>query len=361
MKLELPWITGDVLIERWEISLRELHQIIFNLNLPVYNSQYEIETEPEERGYVDGDPRSNNAKWVDDYNNLYEFDGLIHRMKRNRRDNEGALEILESLYFKIEDVRQFESEYSINRNGTPDNPIMVANVKKVNSLTVNDARELGRLGNEKSKQLETQKMEEKELDEIISKIVIAYENDNELKISYPNKPSQTYTCNSIGFRDSGTKEWKTLIQILKSKKNMHNIGPAHISNAGKKEKRLEYDTQQKRFAEINKKLIAFLSKQYPLKFPIGYKLYERDIAEKPGIYKFKFQIFHDKSLKEDPIYWTLSRLGENKFREEVKRIFEELKYDKKNVKLTKQLTAAWEIAQTKYQWTKEDFSELIKP
>jgi hypothetical protein len=40
LNIELPWLTGTHLIERWSMNLEELYEAIFYLHLPVFNSDY---------------------------------------------------------------------------------------------------------------------------------------------------------------------------------------------------------------------------------------------------------------------------------------------------------------------------------
>ncbi|MBW2238966.1 MAG: hypothetical protein JRF39_08000, partial [Deltaproteobacteria bacterium] len=80
LKIELPWLTGTRLMERWSMNLDELHQAIFSLHLPVYNSSYEREERVVYKEIPNPDYKK--EKWVWDlhlprFNNLDELDDYI--------------------------------------------------------------------------------------------------------------------------------------------------------------------------------------------------------------------------------------------------------------------------------------------
>ena len=67
--LKLGWITGRRVVERWNIDLTELHQLIFDNQLPVFNREYKQE---KEIYYERGEDQNSFLPDID-FNILYEF------------------------------------------------------------------------------------------------------------------------------------------------------------------------------------------------------------------------------------------------------------------------------------------------
>ena len=133
-KIEVPWINGKRLMERWDINLDELYQAIFFLHLPVYNSNYERQEGVEFKEYdVNGDIGRIYG------NNLYELNQLTLAPQWPYIWGESVDEVLRSLHFYMKDVNEFEKKHS-----------KIIQIEK-DTLTPKEAQELGRLRREKSK------------------------------------------------------------------------------------------------------------------------------------------------------------------------------------------------------------------
>jgi hypothetical protein len=130
-----------------------------------------------------------------------------------------------------------------------------------------------------------------EADAFIRSLKVFFKDNTEVTIQYDGK-RKNYTCESIGFRDSNTKAWKTFLEILQESEHVYSLGPAHIINKEIQQKTRikEYDSRLKLLQEIDEKLKAFLSEKYKIKFPPDFKLYEPQPAKGAGVYSFKFQI-----------------------------------------------------------------------
>ena len=127
-KINVPWINGKRLMERWHVNLDELYQAIFFLHLPVYNSNY--------KEIVGVNPKYTEDPREDPLYHLYEL--TIHPTWPYI-GGESVDKILCSLFFRIEDVKEFENKYG-------------AFAQTANNDFINkDARELGRLRREKFK------------------------------------------------------------------------------------------------------------------------------------------------------------------------------------------------------------------
>lgn len=130
----------------------------------------------------------------------------------------------------------------------------------------------------------------------IRSLQISYLDNTEVKIQYKGK-RMNYTCESIGFRDSKTKGWKTFLEILESTDHVYRLSPAYSINKETQQKvRIKnYDKRLQLLKAINEKFISFLTRQpYEVNFPPNFKLYERQPAQGKGAYSFKFQIPSDK-------------------------------------------------------------------
>jgi hypothetical protein len=145
-------------------------------------------------------------------------------------------------------------------------------------------------------------------DKYISKIVIEYESDYEIKIKLPKKTAQTYPHHIVGFRKSTDLGWTTLIEIIKGSGRRYSLDcPAHINvkftpidsqqENGKKLRdadgstrirNREYDRKIQRLKDINQKLCTFFRDTLGLGIPNRYKLYELAKTEGRGVYCFKF-------------------------------------------------------------------------
>lgn len=110
-KIKVPWINGKKLMEIWDIDLDGLYQCLFDLDLPVYDKNYneKVFAEPEERTITD---ESGNV--IDEFlveNDLYTLWTLKNYEYWPYMEGESIEAILCSLYFKMEDIKQFEEKY----------------------------------------------------------------------------------------------------------------------------------------------------------------------------------------------------------------------------------------------------------
>jgi len=147
----------------------------------------------------------------------------------------------------------------------------------------------------------------KDPDSFMCDLKVSYLDNTEVKIQYKGK-RKNYTCESMGFRDCNTEEWKTFLKILEAtdydyREHNYCLGPAHYINkeTHTRERIGEYDRKLNLLKEIDKKIIAFLAKQYNVTFPAGFKSYERQPAKGNGVYSFKFQM---PSATATPSYKT---------------------------------------------------------
>ena len=97
----------------------------------------------------------------------------------------------------------------------------------------------------------------------------------------------------LGFRDDRTREWKTLLEILRNKNHCYCVGFAHTK---------EYDQNRNILKQINIKLIRSFSKIFNIQIPENFQLYELDQSEKSGTYRFKFHVIDEIADSSENTY-----------------------------------------------------------
>jgi len=121
----------------------------------------------------------------------------------------------------------------------------------------------------------------------IRSLRVSYVSDTEIQIKAGNQRSKTYSHAELGFHREDTKEWLTLIQILKSKDHAYCLGVAH---GAKKVRNKSYDANYKILREISKKFVSFLKETYKLQLPDNFQIFELIRSEHDGTYGLKFTI-----------------------------------------------------------------------
>jgi hypothetical protein len=397
LKIELPWLTGTRLMERWSMNLDELHQAIFSLHLPVYNSSYEREERVVYKEIPNPDYKK--QKWVYDlhlprFNNLDELDDYIQFMAENYEalpnpDDIKALykekgrpytgtgvdhkkieipkpepyfieknilydfeklcedplfpgligtkdiKIIDKLLFKIEDVKEFEAKDGIHSKETLEQEIFSASNQ--DETTDTDA------------------------EDFVRNLRVSYESDTEIKIQEPNRKGKIYNHVSLGFSSNETLEWKAFINILQDSPHIYKLGPSKTFSDVFKKKIpvLEYGRRQKRIRIIKNKLIIFFNKEYKIQLPEDFKLYELCKEKGAGKYKFKFQVSRDDSIKS--VYQSeYERYSKKQLIAEIEKLGKEYRDTDDEVFLKRLMTAS-EIAQTKDFLSEEEIRKMVSP
>lgn len=130
---------------------------------------------------------------------------------------------------------------------------------------------------------------ELDTDEFIKSITFSYLSDDEVRIRY-NKSTKAYDKKHLGFQRLGAqKTWDAFIKVFKSDKYIYFTG---------KSGRHAYDLAQKNLKAINDKLISFFKKEYGVKFPAGFKLYDIAKTEGTGKYQFKFKMSGPRDVSD---------------------------------------------------------------
>jgi hypothetical protein len=88
-------------------------------------------------------------------------------------------------------------------------------------------------------------------EKFVRNLRVSYENDEQIKIQEPGKPSQPYTYASFGFKKPG-EIWETFLEILKNQDHSKNIGPAHKISAHIKQKIKDYDQSRGLLKKLSK-------------------------------------------------------------------------------------------------------------
>jgi len=129
-------------------------------------------------------------------------------------------------------------------------------------------------------------------DSFIRSLKVSYVSDTEISIKAGGKNAKTYEKKELGFKKNNSKTWVAFIQILTSQDHFYRVGEAR---GAKKERKQSYDVGQKTLFEISRKMVSFFNKTYQIQLLEKYKVYELvpRKQEKPGTYRFKFQITQD--------------------------------------------------------------------
>jgi hypothetical protein len=353
-KLELPWIDGRRLMERWGIRPSDLHQAIFYLHLPVFNSNYgrvrvairlegfskslskELEDSqreleelirspikqyfrsiardffPKPTETPEREPTDTTEPDVPIHKtNLYDFQELCKDPLYPDREGTTKEKILDSLIFRIEDVKEFEGKHGIDRK-----------------ITAED---------------------------FVRNLRVSYESDSEITIKIPLKKVKVFTYDDLGFKDN--EVWKAFIYTIKEPPHIYELGPAHIKKSGEKERISQYDTKMGRLRSINKKLIDFFNQECAAQLPEDFKLYELCKEEGAGKYKYTFQVSRDDGIEED-YHSTYEQLPEDKLIDEVKALFK--KYSATNDQVVeRRFVVALNVAREKGLLSDDEVSKMF--
>lgn len=210
----------------------------------------------------------------------------------------------------------------------------------------------------------------------VRELEFRYENDSTVLIKGPKKQAIPYDCRQLGFRDNRAKGWKFFISILQGESNSFNFGTAYFYPDGSYKNRLKnkaYDAGWKLCNDLCKKLALFLAKEFEMRFPSGYKLYEKNAAGATGNRQFKFSI---KKPMSEELGWFSSPLdkgGEGLIRrryellseDELKREVGNLNADYSSDSMAQnidpdQLVLAFRIGQERFGWSDEVMKNLLE-
>jgi len=138
----------------------------------------------------------------------------------------------------------------------------------------------------------TQTSAQDHYDSFIRSLKVCYVSDTEISIKGGGKNAKIYEKKELGFKKNNSKTWVAFIQILTSQDHFYRVGKAR---GAKKERKQSYDVGQKTLFEISRKMVSFFNKTYQIQLLEKYKVYELvpRKQEKPGTYRFKFQITKD--------------------------------------------------------------------
>ncbi len=141
----------------------------------------------------------------------------------------------------------------------------------------------------------------KKLDEaFVRNLRVWLENDSEINVQEePGRKAVSYTFESIGL---GRKSREFLLLIFEDPEHFCRISGSRDHN---RQPSKLYHAHQQMLKAISQKFIIFFEKTFQRKSPQNFKCYEMVKSEKPGTYRFKFQMVDD----------TLSQKAEREIRE----------------------------------------------
>ena len=196
----------------------------------------------------------------------------------------------------------------------------------------------------------------KDSDDFIRNLKIYYVNNEQIKIQVLGKDATPYLYSTFGFRNSTTKQWKTLINILQDPPYTFFLSP---------------DKHRKRIAEINKKLIKFFRTHpaFSLEIPENYKIYEgsMEVSKK---YRFKFQVASEvkgtleskyASFPQDKLIDEFYKYCEKYREQKNKPVIDKKEHDVVINRLIEGIKLTSTIALEKEWLTSQDVEDAIKP
>ncbi len=128
---------------------------------------------------------------------------------------------------------------------------------------------------------------EDSFDSFVKSLTFSFENDAEINIQLPKKPKTPVTAQTLGFKNSRGKTFKSFVDILKEP-------PSHYYHLEASNK----DASKKRLLKLNDKLKNYLVTLYKVEPPSNYRLYELVKEAEPGTYCFKFKIDYPDTYDE---------------------------------------------------------------
>lgn len=295
------WLTSVEVINRWGVNDLTLAKRISSKELDYYIRLGKWLSEEAQAVRQMGKVIYQGWTWVDD--------GEITFAK--------IVENLGDLAFSMEDVIEFETKHLANLPSS--------------SVTPNKT--------------------EKDYEAFIRSLRVSYKNDLEIKIQEPGKPTKEPPCESLGFRDNRTREWKTLLEILQNKNHCYCVGLAHTK---------EYDQNRNILKQINIKLMKSFSKIFNIQIPKNFQLYELDPSEKPGTYRFKFQIKDNDDNIDKKALSKYYGYRDKKLLSKIDVLHKEYRKNPSDPKLTKDLTEALKVAFHKGLKTQEEIVDILE-
>lgn len=213
-------------------------------------------------------------------------------------------------------------------------------------------------------------------EEQVSELEFRYENDSTVLIKGPKKQAIPYDCRQLGFRDCRAKGWKFFISILQGNSNTFHFGTAYFYPDGSYKNRVKnkaYDAGWKLCNDFCKKLMQFLSREFEMRFPGGYKLYEKNPSGSSGERQFKFRVkrpmheelaWSSKPLdegREDLLRKRYSLLLEEELKREVRRLNTDFSADSMVQNIDPdQLVLAFRVGRENFGWTDEVMKDLLE-
>jgi len=258
---------------------------------------------------------------------------------------------LNSLLFKKDEASEFAEQHGYPRlDSSTEMP--VTHKEKDEDLTSPSPNVLDRAATEK----------EPEYESFVRSLRVFYENDSEIEVQTPGKPSKSLNLSILGFQGKEAVPWKDFLNILQSPDHTYSCGPSTLGKTHEARKNPKYSHRQKRLKSLSAKLIGGLNKVYQVGIPEKYSLFEL-VPGKQGTYKPKFNI--EDRLGINPIEMQYDRCTEDQLREKIAKLYETYKkaYSQAEEHIAKsiftKLVSAATVATNKGWLTKEGFSELV--
>ncbi len=160
-----------------------------------------------------------------------------------------------------------------------------------------------------------QTIKETDPEEFVRSLTFSIESDHEIGIKVPGKPKITPNRESLGFGRQTQKKnvrWDALRGIFDSLEHHYCVSETKKTikdtdlNTNHRVRNQEADRERKTLSAIDKKLVAFLHKEFDVNFPDQFKMFE-SVPNRPRRYRPKFKIVRSEHEKQiDSEYGKMS-------------------------------------------------------
>ena len=346
------WLEARELMERWGINRIDLVRYITQYGLPCRTisgkwlakrlaALGEFVKDGSSSGFKINDFLPNFSPSLPDFPEGFTIDQIISHNKSKKAGEE------------------FKAGYDLF-NVACQNPLVLANPDDImkhlydlaflkgDAVAFEKEHGLGQEQSEKGQRVvETEGRELQAPEEFIKQLNVWSENDVEINVKEPGKPTRKLTYSELGCRNEKTKEWTTLCEILQDKNRSFSTGLTHTKN---------WDQGQKLLKRINTKLRNAIQKAFNIR--LSTKLYELDHSERPGTYRFKFQ--GKPNIEGDVENSPFHRYSDSNLLSAVSELSQRFKDDPYNNDIKDLLFEAATEARRRGKLGKDEFENMIQ-
>lgn len=198
-------------------------------------------------------------------------------------------------------------------------------------------------------------------EDFIKNLTLGFENNSEIFIRVPKKARKHFTAQTIGFRDDQVKTWKMFIGVLQERLPFYRLGPSCQIIDGQKVEIKTYQAKRKLLDEVNRIFLAFFRKEYQLTIPSDYKVYERNEAEGPGVYRFKFGIETALGVQRNEAKDHYAHWSDEKIEIEFYNLIDQGREYPDDQDLKSRVNELFYVAKSRQILSEKDLTDVLEP